>query len=170
MNHRAFVWDILVRITHWGVAAAVLANLFVTPPGENVHQVLGYVAAALVAVRLLWSLTMAKKPARFRDLLPTPGNALHHLRDLQRGKDTAEPGHNAFGLLAVWAMWLCIAGLAFTGYHAANYTELDERYGLDSWHEYLANGLMIIVILHIAAVVLTSWRLKRNLLRPMIHK
>ena len=93
MNHRAFVWDILVRITHWGVAAAVLANLFVTPPGENVHQVLGYVAAALVAVRLLWSLTAAKKPARFRDLLPTPGNALHHLRDLQRGEDTAEQYH-----------------------------------------------------------------------------
>lgn len=167
---RQFVWDILVRLTHWGVAGAVIANLFFTKAGENPHQILGYIAIALVGIRLLWALTLAEKPARLRDLIPTPGNALHHLKDLQRGEETGEPGHNAFGLLAVWAIWACIAGLAFTGYHAADYTELAERYNLDKWHEYLANAMLALFILHVSAVFLTSWRLKRNLVRPMIHK
>lgn len=170
MNTRAFVWDVLVRITHWGVAAAVIANLFFTEEGENLHQVLGYVAVGLVGLRLLWAMTLAKKPARLRDLMPTPANAIHHLQELKTGKETAEPGHNAFGLLAVWTIWFCIAALAFTGYHAANYTELDERFSLDKWHEFFANAMLALFILHISAIILTSWRLKRNLVRPMIHK
>ncbi|MDO5091652.1 MAG: cytochrome b/b6 domain-containing protein [Cardiobacteriaceae bacterium] len=171
-THRQFVWDILVRLTHWGVAAAVIANLFITGRGDDdaTHRVMGMIAAGLILLRLLWALTFAKKPARLRDLIPTPGNACHHLQDLKRGEDTAEPGHNAFGLLAVWAMWLCILGLAFTGYHANEYTALAKTYALDDWHEYLAKALMALVILHISAVILTSWRVKRNLVRPMIHK
>ncbi|MDO4776906.1 MAG: cytochrome b/b6 domain-containing protein [Cardiobacteriaceae bacterium] len=168
----AFVWDILVRLTHWGVAGAVIANLFFTGRGDEdaTHRILGMVAAGLVIIRLLWAMTLAKKPARLRDLVPTPGNAVHHLRDLQRGEETAEPGHNALGLLAVWAMWFCIVGLAFTGYHANEYTDLAERFSLDDWHEYLAKALLVLFILHVSAVFLTSWRLKRNLVRPMIHK
>lgn len=167
-----FVWDILVRLTHWGVAIAVIANLFFTGRGDEdtAHRIFGMIAAGLVVIRLLWALTFAQKPARLRDLIPTPGNALHHLKDLQRGEDTAEPGHNAFGLLAVWAMWLCILGLAFTGYHANEYTELAQAYPLDDWHDYLAKALLALFILHVGAVLLTSWRVKRNLVRPMIHK
>lgn len=170
MDEKKFVWDKVVRSVHWIVAIAVFANLFATPPGSPPHQVLGYVALGLVVLRLLWSFTGAKKPARFRDLMPTVSNAKHHLQDLQRGEDTAEPGHNAFGLLAVWAMWLCIIALAFTGYHAAGETDLYYDYNLDDWHEVIANILLAIVGLHILAVIATGWRVKRNLIRPMIHK
>lgn len=167
---KRFVWDKIVRLVHWGVAVCVCVNWFLSEAGGTAHRIAGYAAAALVVVRLLWSLTGAQKPARFRDLIPTPADAAHHLRDLRDGRETAEPGHNAFGLAGIWAMWLCIAALAFTGYHAANYTALDERYGLDDWHGIFANILMVIAALHVLAVFLTGWRLKRNLLRPMIHK
>lgn len=165
-----FVWDIVVRITHWVVACAVIANLFFTEPGENVHKIMGFIAIGAVALRLLWSFTLAKMPARLRDLIPTPTNARHHLNELKRGEDSGAVGHNAFGLLAVWAMWGCLAALAFTGYHAANFTDLSETYALDNWHETAANILLALFVLHIAAILFTSWRLKRNLVRPMIHK
>lgn len=170
MNTGRFVWDRVVRLTHWIVAAAVLANLFFTPPGSVAHQAAGYIAVGLVVLRLAWSLTFAQKPARFRDLLPTPANAAHHWQDLRRGEETAEPGHNAFGLLAVWAMWGCIASLAFSGWHAAAETDWYYDYNLDDWHGIAANLLLGLVGLHIAAVFLTGWRVKRSLLRPMIHK
>lgn len=165
-----FVWDKVVRLTHWLVACAVIANLFVTEPGEGVHKMMGFIAVGALLVRLLWAMTLAQAPARFRDLLPTPANAKQHAQDLLRGQETTAPGHNAFGLLAVWAMWACLAGLAFTGYHAANFTDLSDTYALDDWHEVLAKVLMFLFVLHVVAIVFTSWRLKRNLVRPMIHK
>lgn len=175
MSTGKFVWDKVVRLTHWGVALAVSANLFLLKPGGTAHQVLGYTAIALVVLRLAWAVGGARKPARLRDLLPTPGNALHHLRDLRRGEDSAEPGHNAFGLLAVWAMWGCIALLAFSGYHTAAETDWYYSfsllgYDLDDWHGIIAKLLMGIVVLHILAVILTGLRIRRNLVRPMIHK
>ena len=49
-----FRWDALVRLTHWGVAAVCIGNLWVNEAGEQWHEWLGYGAIALITLRLLW--------------------------------------------------------------------------------------------------------------------
>ena len=69
------VWDPLVRVFHWSLVACVLLNLFVVDDGEKLHQWLGYAAAALVAVRVVWGF-VGPRHARFADFFPTPRSVI----------------------------------------------------------------------------------------------
>lgn len=169
MRDDKFVWDKLVRASHWLVAAIVLLNLFITEEGEDAHQYLGYLAVALIAIRLIWSATFAKSPARFLDLIPTIDGFKRHFQEIkQRKENPNHSGHNAFGLLAIWLMWVCIIGLGVTGYLSDSDWGIDND--IDDVHELFANILQATVILHVFAVFVTSWWFKRSLVKAMIHK
>ena len=49
-------WDPLVRISHWGIAAAVILNGLILEGGDQAHILVGYAALSLLAVRLVWGL------------------------------------------------------------------------------------------------------------------
>ena len=51
-RHR--VWDRFVRFFHWALVACVVLNYTVVEEGDDLHQWLGYAAAALVAARVVW--------------------------------------------------------------------------------------------------------------------
>lgn len=169
MREQAFVWDKLVRLSHWLVAAIVLLNLFITEEGETPHRYLGYAAVTLIAIRIIWSLSWAKVPARFVDLIPTASGLKIHIQEIrQRQENPNHTGHNDFGLLAIWFMWLCIMGLGISGYLSDTDWGID--HDIDDIHEWIANFLQAVVILHVLAVFLTSWWFKRSLVKAMIHK
>lgn len=169
MREQSFVWDKWVRLSHWLVAAIVLLNLFITEEGEQTHQYLGYVAVTLVFIRIIWSLSWAKAPARFSDLIPTISGLKSHIKEIrQRQESSSHIGHNDFGLLAIWFMWFCIVGLGISGYLSDTDWGIDND--IDDIHELIANLLQAVVILHVFAVFLTSWWFKRSLLKAMIHK
>lgn len=161
-----FVWDIVTRSTHWAVAIIVFANLFLNESGEIIHRYLGYIALGLIIIRLLWSLTLAKSPSRFIDLIPTSQGFREHVKEIKQRKEGLHHRHNAFGLLAVWAMWACIVLLGITGILYDTDWGIDND--IDDWHELVANLLQGIITLHISAVFLTSWWFKRSLVKSMI--
>ena len=108
-------WDPLVRLTHWGVAAAVLLNGLITEGGEGWHVWIGYAAAALLGLRLLWGLT-GPEEARFSAFPPSLTAARAHLSDLLAGRGaTPQRSHNPLGALNVYAMWTALAVVAATG-------------------------------------------------------
>lgn len=164
MSHQ-FIWDKVVRLTHWSVAIIVIANFFITEEGESLHQYLGYTAVGLVTVRLLWAATLASYPARLRDLTPTLAGFTRHWQEIKSRQATQSTGHNAFGLLAVWLMWGCIIGLGVTGY--VSETDWGIMNDVSEWHELIATILQATVFLHIIAVFLTGWWLKYNLVKTM---
>jgi len=55
-----FHWDGLVRLTHWGVAAICIGNLWLNEAGEEWHERMGYAVMVLIGLRLLWGLTFAR--------------------------------------------------------------------------------------------------------------
>ena len=61
-----YVWDPVVRLFHWSLVACVLLNQFVLEAGETPHRWVGYAAAALVGLRLLWGV-IGSRHARFAD-------------------------------------------------------------------------------------------------------
>lgn len=107
-------WDPLVRITHWGIVVAVIANALVTREGSGAHIWVGYAVAALLALRLLWGL-IGTPEARFAAFPPSPRRALAHIREIGAGKHSVHASHNPLGALMVYAIWACLAVVIATG-------------------------------------------------------
>lgn len=123
-------WDVVVRLTHWGIVIAVIGNALVTEEGSGAHVWVGYGLAALLTLRLLWGFIGARE-ARFTAFPPSPRAALAHIPELVRGKRVRHASHNPLGALNVYAIWACLAviigsGIAMTGFppfDARNQTE-----------------------------------------------
>ncbi|MFN3516918.1 MAG: cytochrome b/b6 domain-containing protein [Novosphingobium sp.] len=112
-------WDPIVKLTHWGIVAAVIGNALVTEEGSGWHIWVGYGLAALLALRLLWGL-IGPKEARFSAFPPSPGRALAHLNEIRNGKVVRHRSHNPLGALMVYAIWVTLlvvigSGIALSG-------------------------------------------------------
>lgn len=107
-------WDPLVRIIHWGVAAAIVANGLATEEGSAFHIWIGYAAGALLLLRLLWGF-IGPKEARFSAFPPSPKAALGHMRDIAAGRRTSHRSHNPLGALMVYALWGTLAVVVLSG-------------------------------------------------------
>jgi cytochrome b len=192
------LWDPVVRLTHWGLALAVLGNALVTRGGSLTHVSLGWLAMALLLMRLVWGV-LGPAEARFSAFPPNPLAALRHLRQLGSGRVRHYPSHNPAGALMVYAFWACLATVTVTGLiltggatpmqvaeeqaavASGDWSALikgsdgdssDEDSGLrhtaEEVHEVAANLLLILAALHVAGVFVESRAMRRNLVRPML--
>lgn len=131
-------WDVVVRLTHWGIVIAVVANALATEEGSAAHIWIGYGLAALLALRLVWGL-IGPSEARFTAFPPNPRAALDHIRNLARGDHRVHGSHNPLGALNVYAIWLCLAviigsGIAMAGSPPMSAESRMERSHADSRH------------------------------------
>ena len=166
MSERVRVWDPLVRIFHWSLAGAFLANAFFTRPGKDVHQWVGYAVAGLIALRVIWGL-VGTRHARFADFLPLPGAVLGQIRDMATGRRHAHAGHSPLGALMIWNLLLTMAGLAASGYAMTTLAFFGVEW-VEEVHQVLVVWAEISVVVHVAAVLLESLRLGVNLPKSMV--
>lgn len=159
------VWDRVVRITHWSVAALVLWDLF-EDSGGPLHRKLGYAAAALVAVRLAWGFAGSVN-ARFATWWPRLSILRRYAASLGAGMPMKFASHNPIGALGMLAMWGLILALACTGW----LSRLDAFWGED-WprdlHAWLAYTLAALVAVHVSAAIVMSLLHKDNLILAML--
>lgn len=163
---KPFVWDVVVRITHWTVAVLFLANFFVTEEGSDVHEWVGYIVLATVAIRLLWGMVV-HSPARLSAFTPNIAKAISHLSEVLATKSDDHQGHNPAGAVMIWVMWLCLIMTGVSGWS----TQLDMFWG-EEWveevHELFANLTMVAVSIHIGAVIFMTHWTKRSYLKSML--
>jgi cytochrome b len=107
-------WDPVVKLTHWSIVLAVLANAVVTEEGSNAHIWVGYALAAILGLRLLWGL-IGPAEARFSAFLPSPARALAHISEIREGRRSDHASHNPLGALMVYAIWSCLLVIIATG-------------------------------------------------------
>ncbi|CAH0446242.1 hypothetical protein LMG10661_02340 [Ralstonia syzygii subsp. syzygii] len=159
------VWDKVVRLTHWGVAALVLWELY-EDSGGPLHLSLGYAVMALVAVRLVWG-WIGSEAARFRTWAPHPAEVVRYVKALCAGRAPRHLSHNPAGAVAMFAMWTLILALGATGW----LSRLDAFWGED-WpqdlHGLLADALTVLIVIHVAAAIAMSVFHKENLIRAII--
>ena len=160
-----FRWDAVVRLTHWGVAAICIGNLWLNEAGEDWHEWLGYTAIALVSVRLLWGLTFARGYARLGALIPKGEDFRQQMHEMRERLPPA-PGHHGSGKLAVWALWLLVLATAGTGWFQN--TEMGFDLGADDWHVWCTWALQGMIALHLLAIGFTSWRQRSSLVIRML--
>lgn len=188
-------WDPVVRLTHWSIVLAVLANAIVTEDGSAAHIWVGYALAAILGLRLLWGL-IGPAEARFTAFPPSPRRALAHLREIRAGTITRHGSHNPLGALMVYAIWSCLlviigTGIAMAGIpgsggglddralgaatpatalQAKEEGEEEEREEgpLVEVHEVAANLLYLLILLHIAGVAFETRRSGRQVVLAML--
>jgi cytochrome b len=107
-------WDPVVKLTHWSIVLAVLANSLFTEEGSAAHVWVGYALADILALRLLWGM-IGSSEARFTAFPPSPRKALTHVREIKAGKVSEHASHNPLGALMVYAIWSCLLVIIGTG-------------------------------------------------------
>ena len=160
------VWDLLVRILHWSLVAAVV-GAWLTRDGEDPRHVqLGYAALSIVAIRIVWGF-VGSRYARFTDFVHSPRATAAYLKDVALHREPRHTGHNPLGGWMIMVLLATIAGICITGWL---YTT-DAFWGV-AWvgetHEVLTDILIALVALHILGVIFTSIRQRENLVMAMI--
>lgn len=120
-------WDPVVKLTHWTIVIAVLANALFTEEGSTAHVWVGYALAAILALRLLWGF-IGPAEARFTAFLPNPARALRHIGEIRRGEKAEHASHNPLGALMVYAIWTCLGVIIATGVAMAGFPPQGESH------------------------------------------
>jgi cytochrome b len=143
-----------------------MLNAFVTNPEGDVHHLIGYGIAALVALRIFWGF-FGTTHARFRDFKPSLSDSLQQVKEITEKRAVAHAGHSPLGALMIYNLLLTIIGISITGYMMTTLT----FFGVD-WvqqaHETLVTWAEISVFAHVSAVLIESRRLNINLIKTMI--
>lgn len=160
------VWDPFVRVFHWSVVGACALDLTVLDDGKLAHRWLGYGVLVLVALRLVWGV-VGTRHARFTDFVPGPRRLAAYLGAMARGREPRFVGHNPAAAVMILALMALLSAIGATGWMLT----LDAFWGLE-WveelHEGLANLLVALVAVHVAAAVWESLRHGENLILAMV--
>lgn len=160
------VWDPLVRVFHWGLAASFLAAYLTRHGGGTLHYWAGGAAAALVALRLAWGV-FGTRYARFSQFVRGPAAVLAYLRAIATGSEARYIGHNPAGGAMIVALMLVMLATALTGYLQTTDQFFGDA-GIEKLHDLLGNGLLLLVLGHLAGVAVASLRHRENLVGAMI--
>ncbi|HEC17507.1 MAG TPA: cytochrome B [Sedimenticola sp.] len=175
---RLRVWNLPLRLFHWGLAASfVTAWLTLDDRYRDIHVFAGYVMAGLLLFRLLWGV-IGGPYARFRDFAFGWREARDYLKLVLQRCPPRFLGHNPAGSWAIYlllglGLLIAITGLLTLGG--------EERHGpLAGWlsfaqgemahnlHELLAWSMLGLVAVHIAGVVVESLLHRENLVAAML--
>ncbi|QIG50297.1 cytochrome B [Nordella sp. HKS 07] len=165
-NATVKVWDPLLRLFHWSLVTSFAVAWLTGDDVKDLHEWAGYAAAALVAFRVFYGL-VGPRYARFGQFLRGPLATAAYARDAISGRERRYLGHNPMGAVMVIALLAMMAALALTGWLMTTDTYWGVEW-LKELHETLANVLLGLVGLHVAGVVLASFRHRENLVRAMI--
>ena len=159
------IWDPVVRVFHWGLAAAVFIALM-SDEDRALHEGAGYAALALVLVRILWGF-LGPRHARFSSFVRSPDAVLAYLKDVAGLRARRYLGHNPAG----GAMILLLLAMVATAGISGRLSETDRFFGI-AWvadlHRASANALIALIAFHLAGVVFSSVMHGENLVRAMI--
>lgn len=160
------VWDAPVRVVH-ALLALSFFGAWLSADSESwrlLHVTLGYTAGGLVAFRVLWGL-IGTRHARFAGFVRGPGAVMRYLRSLAGPQPEHHVGHNPAGGWAIVGLLAGVALLVASGW--ALYNGVGGE-AFEDLHEALGNGLLLLVGVHVAGVLLSSWLHRENLVRAMV--
>ncbi len=176
------VWDLPTRLFHWLLALSVIASVATGQVGGNAmvwHTRLGLGVMALLVFRLVWGFSGGYW-SRFTSFLYGPRSVMAYLRGDSGPGGRYDIGHSPVGALSVWALLGLLGVQVATGLVADDeiattgplnrFVDSATANAASGWHEEVGKSLLIVlVVVHIAAVLYYLWRKKQNLVAPMVH-
>lgn len=163
---RIEVWDLYVRLFHWGLVLS-FAVAYITGDGwRGLHLFTGYTALVLIAGRLLWGF-FGTKYARFANFVASPSTVAAYVRDVLRRRAARYLGHNPAGGAMIIVMLLLLTAVSVSGVLLTT----DAFWGSDAMemvHSVLADLAVACIAVHVAGVLFTSASTGENLVRSMM--
>jgi cytochrome b len=169
------VWDLPLRVFHWSLVAMVTAAIITGELGGAWmpwHGRAGLAIVGLLVFRLAWGV-VGSATSRFAHFTPSPASVVAYLRGRWRGV-----GHNPLGALSVFALLALLSLQAATGLFGNDdiafagplnhWVEDAAGSRATGWHRLLADGLFVLLALHLAAVAFHGVVKRHRLIRPMI--
>lgn len=131
---------------------------------ERLLHTLGWVAAGLIAFRVVWGL-IGTRYARFSEFVRRPAQLWSYIKSLRSREPQHFVGHNPVGAVAVILLMALVALSGYTGWlaladNAPEWTE--EAY------EIASNTLITLVVVHVLGVLWSSRTHGENLLKAML--
>jgi len=178
---KVLIWDLPVRVMHWGLALSVLgAWLTRELPGDwfKWHTAFGYAVLVLTVTRILWG-WVGTRHARFANFVRGPRAIVAYLRgDWHPATDGRAAGHNPLGALMIVAFLAMLLAQAVSGLFANDqvletgplfgYVDSGTSDRLTTLHKQLFDGLLVAIVVHVAAALFYLWYRRENLILPMI--
>jgi len=173
------VWDPAIRIGHWTLVIAFFTAYFTEDEFLTAHVWAGYAIGVVIFFRLVWGFT-GSEHARFKNFVRTPAVTFAYLADLVRQRSKRYLGHNPAGAAMILALLIFLAGTVFSGVVLYG---MEEGAGpLATWvtesakqeelweeiHEIFANLTLLLVGLHIAGMLFSSYVHSENLVKAMM--
>ena len=174
-------WDLPTRLFHWTLAVLVTFSFVTGKLGESWmawHMRSGYSIVTLLLFRVAWGI-VGSREARFASFLRGPAAARAYLQGLRAGRREVGQTHNPLGAWSVMAMLALLALQVATGLFsndesshegplAAKVSDatVDRMSSIHGWNQY---AVLSIVVLHVAAVAFYRWRLRMDVIAPMVH-
>jgi cytochrome b len=160
------VWDLPLRLFHWALAVAVLTAYFSANIFDNLHEVAGYTALALIAFRIVWG--FAGTPySRFRSSVRPFSAVLRYLAQIASGQPGRYLGLNPAGAAMSIALLALLVISTISGW-----MQITERFFGVDWvektHTWSSNLVLALVVIHVLGVLLMCVLQKENLVRAMI--
>ncbi len=161
------VWDLPVRAIHW-LLVIFFAGAYLTAEEDGLrllHVTFGYSLAALLAVRIIWGF-VGTKHARFTSFIKGPEASWKYLMSLFKSNPQHHTGHNPLGAIAIVSLMLLGLGVSFTGWCALH--EVGGEWN-EELHEAIAEGMLVLVGIHVVSVIAASLLHHENLVKAMVN-
>ena len=172
---RAPVWDLPTRLFHWGVVLLITFSWWSSEEAfDPWHFWSGYAVVFLLLFRILWGF-VGSSTARFASFVRGPSAVVRYLRS---GRWPLA-GHSPVGALSVAAMLLSLLVQVGTGLiqidsddfvegPLAALVSYETAEAAHDLHEANFNILLVLIVLHLAAILFYRFALRRELVGPMI--
>ena len=171
------IWDLPLRVFHWLLVLCVVTSVTSAKLGlTGIHERSGLAVMALILFRIVWGFS-GSQTARFSGFLKSPRCVWYSLRKLMLKQTDDLSGHSALGgyatiVLLTICMVMAVSGSFSTddilyegpfAHFAPNHIKL-----ASSIHHMTENALYAVIVLHLLALFVYFWRLKKNLVPAMI--
>jgi cytochrome b len=171
------VWDPLIRVFHWSLVATFFLAFITEDDWLDLHVTAGYTVAMLIGFRLLWGL-IGTRYARFSQFVKSPSTVFQHLKEIMTFNVPHYVGHNPAAAAMIISLIISIIMVSITGMAiiasagqgplAGTFVAGVNAEWMEDVHEFFANFTMLLVVLHVAGVVVSSFLENDNLIKAMI--
>lgn len=171
------VWDPLIRLFHWSLVLFFFVAYFVEIDRPLLHSYSGYAITLLLLFRLVWGF-IGSQTAKFSRFLPGPGALWSYLKAAFNGRAPRYIGHNPAGALMIVVLLIgllitVLSGMTLyamegNGPLANTFVATLSAGVVEPIHEFCADFMVVMIVLHVAGALVTSKVHRENLFLSMI--
>lgn len=168
-NKKRFAYDLPTRLFHFLFGSFFLTAFFIAKNIDDdsllfpLHMLIGLTLLLVVLCRIYWGFA-GSRYARFSSFLLNPKTLFQYSRAALLSKTPRHLAHNPATSWVAILMMLLAVGLAISGTLMTSGFKAD----VEDFHEWMANGFIILVIMHVLGIAWHTFRHKEVIGLSMI--